>query len=90
MSEVTKEDLEKAVSAILAVISDVRDQLAAQIDQKTERVETNLLTAFHNWASPVDMRLRKVERNGAEFDERFAMIEARLADLEQGRTGIKP
>jgi hypothetical protein len=36
------------------------------------------------------MRLRKVERNGAEFDERFAMIESRLADLEQGRTGIKP
>jgi hypothetical protein len=52
MSEVTKADLEKAVSAILAVISDVRDQLAAQIDQKTERVETNLLTAFHNWARP--------------------------------------
>jgi predicted nuclease with TOPRIM domain len=29
-----------------------------QLDQKIERVETALLTEFHKWASPVEMRLR--------------------------------
>jgi hypothetical protein len=28
------------------------------IDERLERVETKLLTAFHQWASPMEARLR--------------------------------
>jgi hypothetical protein len=32
--------------------------LKAYIDQRCERVETPLLTEFHEWAGPLDMRVK--------------------------------
>ena len=32
--------------------------LKAYIDQRCERVETTLLTEFHKWAGPLDMRVK--------------------------------
>jgi hypothetical protein len=39
----------------------IKDQLTeqrVQLEQRIERVETNLLTEFYKWASPVEARQR--------------------------------
>jgi len=35
-----------------------RRWIAELLDERLERVETKLLTAFHQWASPMEARLR--------------------------------
>ena len=32
--------------------------ISEQLSQQLERVETKLLTEFHKWASPVELRVR--------------------------------
>lgn len=34
------------------------DELRVYVDQRCEHVETTLLTEFHKWASPAEMRAR--------------------------------
>jgi hypothetical protein len=33
-------------------------EMEARLNARIEHVETNLLTEFHKWASPVEMRVR--------------------------------
>lgn len=49
-----KEYLDRRFEAIDRRITEVEERL----DAKIERVETNLLTAFHKWASPMESRMR--------------------------------
>ena len=61
----------------------IRDLLDERLDQKLERLETKLLTAFHNWASPIeaiDKRshsalLRVLDLEGEQFDDRLKKLE---------------
>ena len=45
------------------------------IDERLERLETKLLTAFHKWASPMEMRERS--HSGAIY-----AIELEMADIK--------
>ena len=45
-------------------------------------METKLLTAFHNWASPAESRMRSNRAALREFDIVLESIEARLRKLE--------
>ena len=63
-------------------IGDVLEGLEARMDQKLERLETKLLTAFHNWASPMEARarshaamLRALDLEVEQFDERLKKLE---------------
>jgi hypothetical protein len=52
------------------------------IDERLERVETNLLTAFHPWASPVEMRQRSHAAAIRALDAEMESLQDRVKKLE--------
>ena len=50
-----------------------------------ERLETKLLTAFYDWARPMELRVTGVTNTVHAFDERLTLIERRMFDLERRR-----
>lgn len=50
--------------------------------ERLERVETTLLTEFHKWASPIEMRLRSHTAVMRALDEEVETISDRLKNLE--------
>jgi hypothetical protein len=70
----TKKDLEKDLQAL-------EDRLLARI----EKVETSLLIAFHGWARPMAVRVNNVTTIVMGFEERLALAEQRISELERRR-----
>ena len=50
--------------------------------QRLEQVETNLLTAFHQWASPADTRIRAHAAAIRALDVEQEALKDRVAKLE--------
>lgn len=48
-----------------------------------ERVETNLLRAFHGWARSMEIRVRGVTGVATGFEERLALAEERISEVER-------
>jgi hypothetical protein len=68
----------------LQVRMDVRiDSLEERMNAKIETVETNLLTAFHGWARPKEIRVRNSVTIVDGFEERLTLVEERLRKLEE-------
>ena len=65
-----------------ATKADIQD-LRQEFRQLIERVETNLLTEFHKWAQPYEIRTRGPSRAVAEFDERLGLVDERPSRLER-------
>ena len=69
------------------------ESLADKTREQIERAETNLLTAFHQWASPVERRLRshseairaldQETETSIETARKIADHEARIRRLEK-------
>jgi DNA repair exonuclease SbcCD ATPase subunit len=59
--------------------------LEERLDTRIEKVETNLLTAFHGWARAMEIRVRGVAGITTGFDERLALAEERISELERKR-----
>ena len=53
-----------------------------RVYDRIEKTETNLLKAFHKWARPMELRVNGMTTLVTGFDERLALIESRLFDLE--------
>jgi polyhydroxyalkanoate synthesis regulator phasin len=58
------------------------DEKVQALDGKIEKVETTLLTEFHKWASPVEVKLRTHRSWFTEIDSEIERIKERLAKLE--------
>ena len=58
------------------------ESLEARMDQKLEHLETKLLTAFHNWASPMEARLRSHSALLRALDLDIEQLDERLKKLE--------
>jgi len=58
-------------------------RLMTHIDTRIEKSETNLLTAFHGWARAMEIRVRGVSGMATGFDERPALVEERVSELER-------
>ena len=56
-----------------------------RLAQGTERTETKLLSAFHGWARSMEIRVRNSSVSVAGFDERLALAEERISELERGK-----
>jgi hypothetical protein len=54
-----------------------------RIDTRIENSETNLLTAFHGWARAMEIRVRGVSGIATGVDERLALVEERVSELER-------
>ena len=57
------------------------DSLEQRLSEKIIDTETKLLTAFHKWASPTDIKLRSIP----PLEERLQLLEERVRDLEMRR-----
>jgi hypothetical protein len=53
------------------------------ITEGLEKVETALLTAFHKWASPVEMRQRGATANIAALELEMGSLMERVTKLEE-------
>jgi hypothetical protein len=56
-----------------------------RLDERIEKAETNLLGAFHGWARAMEIRVRGVSGVTSGFDERLALAEERISELERKR-----
>ena len=83
MSEVSKQDLQDAVAELKTYIDQRFEALRKHIDQQFEKVETNLLSAFHGWARSMEIRVRNSGSMVTGFDERLALAEERISELER-------
>jgi hypothetical protein len=60
------------------------DEDKGWINAQLERVETNLLTEFHKWASPVEARQRSHTAALRAFDLEMESLSDRVTKLESG------
>jgi TRAP-type C4-dicarboxylate transport system substrate-binding protein len=58
------------------------DDKIERLDGKVERVETSLLTEFHKWASPVEMRQRSHTAALRALDIEVESLSDRVKKLE--------
>jgi hypothetical protein len=58
------------------------DEDKAWITELIERTETNLLTAFHKWSSPIEARLRTHSAAMRAVDEEMESLSDRVKNLE--------
>jgi hypothetical protein len=56
------------------------------LDERLERVETNLITAFHKWASPMEARQRTHSAAMRALDLEMEALDDRVKKLEPGAT----
>lgn len=56
------------------------------IDNRLEKLDTKLLTAFQQWASPNENRQRRYSAELHEFDSRLEYLEGRVKKLENPTT----
>jgi len=55
------------------------------ISEQLERVETRLLTEFHKWASPVELRVRSHAAALRAMDAEMEPLGDRVKKIEGGR-----
>jgi len=61
------------------------NQKFAEVEQRIEKVETSLLAAFYGWARPMEIRVSGMTKTVMGFDERLALAEQRISELERKR-----
>ena len=59
------------------------DELRVYVDQECEHVETTLLTEFHKWASPAEMRARSHAAALRAMDIEIEALSERVEKLEK-------
>ena len=65
-----------------ARIDSVELGLKGYVDQRCERVETTLLTEFHKWAGPLDMRVKSHSAAIRAMDLELESLSGRVQKLE--------
>jgi hypothetical protein len=73
-------DLAKELTAYVAKRTEA---LTAYVDERAEKVETKLLSAFHGWARSMEIRTRVASSQVSGMDERLALAEERISELER-------
>ena len=58
------------------------DRVRIQFSERLEKVETTLLTEFHKWASPVDLRQKSHAAALRALDAEVESLSDRLKNLE--------
>jgi len=70
---------------LLAFINEREERLRSHIEERIEHTETKLLTAFHGWASAMEIRVRTGDAHARGMDERLSLLEERVSRLERGQ-----
>ena len=77
--------LDSRIDALDKKVSGSIDTLDEKLSERIERVETSLLTPFHKWSGPVDLRLQSHTLAIRALDLEAAAVKERLEALERGR-----
>ena len=78
-----KKWLENLIERVEARLEAKLERYASKKD--LERVETNLLTEFHKWASPAEARLRLQKDNLHTIELEMELLSHRIKKLEGPR-----
>jgi hypothetical protein len=84
MFQVTRKDLDDVVERILSAVEAAKQESSA----RSEQVETTLLREFRKWAVPMNSRMRTFEVMLPGVNDRLALIEERLTELEGGKSSV--
>lgn len=60
-------------------------EVERRLETRIEKVETSLLGAFYGWARPMEIRVNGMTSTVMGFDERLALAEQRISELERRR-----
>ena len=61
------------------------DRRFTEVEARIEKAETSLLGAFYGWARPMEIRVDSITKTVMGFDERLALAERRISELERKR-----
>lgn len=67
---------------------ETRIERIEELGQKIDEVETSLHKAFHTWARPIELRGNQVVTMIKGLEERLALAEQRISELEFKRTSL--
>lgn len=88
----TRKDLDELEARIRELIEKTETGVKELIEKNEtgfkallEKTETTLLTEFWKWARINDIKVRSVTHHTNDIDERFSLLEERVADLERRR-----
>ncbi len=84
---VTRAEMEILLKGFAEHVDGRMATLKEELEQRIEKSETSLLTAFHQWARTHELRSRAVTTAVIGFDERLALLEDRLAEVERKMLG---
>jgi hypothetical protein len=70
-------------ASLTARIEKTETGLEERLGARIEETETKLLTAFHGWARPMEIRQRSTTSIVTGFDERLALVEERVSQIER-------
>ncbi len=79
------QDLKEYLDANFARIDGRFAEIEKDIISRVEKVETSLLGAFYGWARPMEIRVDGMTKTVMGFDERLALAERRISELERKR-----
>jgi hypothetical protein len=74
--------IEKSETSLRGEFADRFEKLETRFAERLERVETTLLTEFHKWASPVELRQRSHAAAMRAFDAEMQALSDRVKTLE--------
>jgi hypothetical protein len=79
------QELKQYLDSNFARIDERFLELEARLEARIEKTETNLLTAFHGWARPMELRVGNMTTIVMGFEERITLAEQRISQLERKR-----
>lgn len=66
--------------------AEMHEELSALEERITEQIrdsQTEILRAFHGWASPLEQRMRGTSSFVMAFEERLTLLEERIGKIER-------
>jgi hypothetical protein len=76
-------DLKQYLDDNFARIDERFGEMEKHLEERIEQTETKLLKAFHGWARPMEVRVHGVATMVLGFEERLALAEQRISELER-------
>jgi hypothetical protein len=89
----TRKDLNDLRSGLHGDMDQLRTELRGDMDrlreelvEKMRDMQTEVLRAFHGWASPIEIRLRALPN----MEERLVLLAERVSAIERRNLSISP
>jgi hypothetical protein len=79
------QELKQYLDARFAEVDRRAEATEKDLAARIEKVKTSLLGAFYGWARPMEIRVDGMTKTVMGFDERLALAERRISDLERKR-----